>query len=144
MADDKKVTAVKPATEQVVVEGKPFDQAKVDPALDFASSHLPYHTAATEKIAESNAKAAEKNKDKPYRYEINGYVVEEVEGTNPQPTDEADANTIWEVTSKDEGKFKQQFFNRRAAEIFAETHSPQFAKNVTAQNQSAAPNAPKT
>jgi hypothetical protein len=116
--------------EQVVVEGTPVkDEPKVDPATDFASSALPYHTAETEKIAADRAEEIANAEPKPYRYEINDYVVTEEEGPNPQATTPEDANKLWKVTS---GEFVQFFGNKRAAEIFAETHSPQFAKNATA------------
>lgn len=142
MANTTAAPAVK-ATEQVIVEGKPLDQTKVDPALDFASSHMPYHTKATEKIAVARAKELKGQKDKPYEYKFNGYTVTEVDAPNPAATDEDDKDTLYKVKA-DDAPFEQFFTNQRAAEIFVETHSPQFAKNAQVTNKTAVKDIPKT
>lgn len=133
------------APEQVVVEGTPVkDESKVDPAKDFASSPLPYHTAETEKIQADRANEQEGKEAEPYEYKFNGYTVTEVEQANPQATAPEDGSKMWKVTAEDAGDFEQFFSNRRAAEIFVETHSPQFAKNAVVKNAPAVQDIPKT
>lgn len=113
----------------VVVDGTPVKQEpKVAPEKDFASSNLPYHTAETEKIAKDRAKEQEGKDPEPYKYEANGYTVEEYEAANPQATKPEDANKMWRVTADG---FEQAFNNQTAAEIFVRTHSPEF-KNMPA------------
>lgn len=124
-------------TEQVVVEGLPLQKNELDPK-SFASSDLPYHTKETEDIAVSRAKELEGQDKKPYEYKFNGYTVTEVEVAT---TEEA---TQYKVTADDAAGFEQFFTNQRAAEIFVETHSPQFAKNATVTSKIAVQDAPKT
>jgi len=130
------------APEDVVVQGTPVNtENKPDPALDPATSALPYHTEATEKIAADRAEEIANTEPGPYKYEVNGYTVTEVEGPNPQATAVEDANRLWKATL---GDFEQFFSNKRAAEMFAETHSPQFAANATVKDAPAVQDIPKT
>lgn len=129
------------APEPVVVEGTPVNENKPDPALDPSTSALPYHTEATEKIAADRAEEIANTEPGPYKYEVNGYTVTEVEGPNPQATAVEDANRLWKATL---GDFEQFFSNRRAAEIFVETHSPQFALNASVKTAPAVQDIPKT
>ena len=129
-------------TEKVVVEGQPVDKAKRDPATDPSTSALPYHTEATEKIQAERAKEIEGKEKEPYKFQFNGYTVTEVEQKNPQATEEKYSNTVW-VAKADDVDFEQMFDNKRAAEIFAETHSPQFAKNAAVKNTTAQQDAPQ-
>jgi hypothetical protein len=135
------VPASNAAPQDVVVKGTPVEANKVPEHLDFASSRIPYHTATTEKIARERAEALKDEPVKEYHYEMNGYVVEEVKGPNPQATKVEDANKLWKVT---QGDFVQYFNNQRAAEIFANTHSPQFAANSTVKSAPAVQDIPKT
>jgi hypothetical protein len=115
------------AAEDVVVSGKPLkDEKKVDPALDFASSSLPYHTKETEQIQADRTKELEGKEPEPYKYEANGYTVEEIDGPNPQTTSEENKNKLYKVTGNDLAE--TVFNNKTAAEIFVRTHSPEFAR----------------
>lgn len=117
---------------------------KLNPATDPETSDLPYHTANTEKIQADRTKELQGKGKQPYKYQFNGYTVVEVEQANPLATDEKFANTIWKVTADDASGFEQSFNNQRAAEIFVETHSPQFAKNAAIKTPTALKDTPTT
>lgn len=76
----------------------------------------PYHTEETHQIAQDRAEEL-KGQDKEYSYCANGYTVREIDAAEGVTTENG---KVYEVTA--EG-FAMAFANKRAAEIYAETHS---------------------
>lgn len=112
--------------QEVVVEGKPVaEEKKVDPALDPATSALPYHTEATEKIMAENAKDIPEDPDPAdFTYNFNGYDVKAVKpekGVRPG-TD----GFLYEVSS---GDFKRTFMEKNDAVNYTQTHAPYVSTN---------------
>lgn len=120
MADTK--TAVKPVpapAESVTLKPEAIE---VKRAVSPDAEHLPpYHTAETAKIAEKNQKAADKDKDAPYEFSANGYTVEEKDAADRVASPNG---KVYEVTHAGDKEFTKTFTDKRAAEIFAETHAP--------------------
>lgn len=107
----------------VVVEGKPVDD-KLD-ENDPASSALPYHTAATEKIQADREQETEEPKDEPFSFEMHGYTVSQrkAEGTEVGFADENG-----DVFPVEGNGVNRVYGNKRDAVIFAQTTSADFGR----------------
>lgn len=115
---------------------KPASEFEKDPNLkdtDLGSSALPYHTAETEKIAEERAAEVADQPEKPYEYKRNGYTVTEVDSQVIKGAKQ------YKIISAQDASFEHYEDNKRAAEIYVETHAPLIAgeTNVPAHEPAA-------
>jgi hypothetical protein len=111
----------------VVVEGKPVDK-KLD-ENDPASSALPYHTAATEKIQADRSQEtedAEQPKPEDFEFTANGWTVKarEAKGTEKGFADED--GLVYDVTGN--GITPKVYGSKQDAKVFAATTGAAFAE----------------
>jgi hypothetical protein len=120
MADTKEVKQNTPVNDaKVTLKPSAVDVIKPE---NVNGQHLPpYHTEETAKLAEKRAKDVEKSKDEPYEFSANGYTVEEKDAADGVASPNG---KVYEVTHDNDKGFTKTFTDKRAAEIFAETHSP--------------------
>ncbi len=107
------------------IEAEKFKDEKPEDRMKRLNlSAIPYHTYETEQIAK--AAAAKAPKDVPYKYEANGYTVEEREYKTakdaglPKDTEEFVPYTRYVVTADG---FEKGFETKQAAEMYARTHA---------------------